>query len=270
MTIVFSESHNITAIYPPFFIPDWVARVPVSLWGSGGWRCVRSMLRNRSQPVATIGNHPQPSTTIRNRPQPFAWGLHGRAYGKFCKRGDFWMLPASRTFVSRGRPGTSWHSDMFRNVSKIVFVWQAWYFCDVFRRCVAFFIAGAAIWQPPCVFPVAAICWSLLAWRRHPFAAVVNCCVPCCFPRVVSTLVFLLLGLGQLRPRCGPVPPGCVGLLQQSTALACASLDLARLLTVLFLSIMFPFVGFHLLVPVFVLPRLCAASFQLMALSLQT
>ena len=111
-------------------------------------------------------------------------------------------------------------------------------------------------------------CGYLLEPARLEEASLCSCCVPCCFPRVVSTLVFLLLGLGQLRPRCGSVPPGCVGLPQQSTALACASLDLARLLTVLFLSIMFPFVGFHLLVPVFVLPRLCAASFQLMALSL--
>ena len=33
------------------FVPECVARVPVSLWGSGGWGCVRSTLLNRSQPV---------------------------------------------------------------------------------------------------------------------------------------------------------------------------------------------------------------------------
>ena len=39
--------------------PECVARVPVSLWGSGGWsvfarRCVR--VRNRPQPFATVRN----------------------------------------------------------------------------------------------------------------------------------------------------------------------------------------------------------------------
>ena len=59
--------------------------VPVSLWGSGGWGCVRS--------------------TLPNRPQPFARSQYGRAYGKSCRRGHFWMFPASRSCVSRGRLG---------------------------------------------------------------------------------------------------------------------------------------------------------------------
>ena len=36
--------------------PECVARVPVSLWGSGGWGCVRSTLPSRSQPFATVRN----------------------------------------------------------------------------------------------------------------------------------------------------------------------------------------------------------------------
>ena len=36
--------------------PECVARVPVSLWGSGGWGCVRSTLRLWSQPSATVRN----------------------------------------------------------------------------------------------------------------------------------------------------------------------------------------------------------------------
>ena len=36
--------------------PECVARVPVSLWGSGGWGCVRSTLRSRAQPFATVRN----------------------------------------------------------------------------------------------------------------------------------------------------------------------------------------------------------------------
>ena len=83
----------------PFF-PECVARVPVSLWGSGGWGCVRSTLRSRAQP----------SATVRSRPQPFAWGPYGRAYGKFCRGDPFWRFQTSGCFVSRGRRGTSWHS----------------------------------------------------------------------------------------------------------------------------------------------------------------
>ena len=35
------------------------------------------------------------------------------------------------------------------------FVWQAHYFCNFFQRCIAFFVAGAALWTPPMSFCVA-------------------------------------------------------------------------------------------------------------------
>ena len=60
------------------------------------------------------------SATVRNRPQPFARSPYGRAYGKFCRGGPFWRCQTCRCFVSRGRRGTSWHSDVFWNVSKVV------------------------------------------------------------------------------------------------------------------------------------------------------
>ena len=60
------------------------------------------------------------SATVRNRWQPFAWGPYGRAYGKFYRGGPFWRFQTSGCFVSRGRRGTSWHSDVFCNVSKVV------------------------------------------------------------------------------------------------------------------------------------------------------
>ena len=41
------------------FFPECVARVPVSLWGSGGWGCVRLTLRSRAQPFATVRNRPR-------------------------------------------------------------------------------------------------------------------------------------------------------------------------------------------------------------------
>ena len=109
--------------------PECVAKVPVSFWGFGGWGCVRQMLRNR--------------------PHAFAWGSYGRAYGEFCKRGRFWRFQASRSLVSRGRRGTSWHSDVFCNVSKVVLCGR--------RNTLASFPedAFAALWGPPSSFCVA-------------------------------------------------------------------------------------------------------------------
>ena len=93
--------------------------------------------------------------TVRNRPQPSARGPYGRAYGKFCRGGHFWKFQTWRCFVSRGRRGTSWHSDVFWNVfwnvSKVVlrgrrntfarfsedvlqFSWQAQHFGRVHRH----------------------------------------------------------------------------------------------------------------------------------------
>ena len=120
----------------PRFFPECVARVPVSLWGSGGWGCVRSTLRLWSQP----------SATVRNR----SYEPYGRAYGKLC-RGVIFGGFTCGCFVSRGRRGTSWHSDVFCNVSKVVlcgrrntfatfsedvlqFSWQAQHFGRVHRH----------------------------------------------------------------------------------------------------------------------------------------
>ena len=50
--------------------------------------------------------------------------------------------------VLRGRRGTLWHYNMCHDVSKVVLVWQAQYSCDVFRRCVALFVASASLWRP--------------------------------------------------------------------------------------------------------------------------
>ena len=50
-----------------WLFPECVARVPVSLWGSGGWGCVRSTLRSRAQPSATVRNRSQPFATVRAR-----------------------------------------------------------------------------------------------------------------------------------------------------------------------------------------------------------
>ena len=93
--------------------------------------------------------------TVRSRSQPFAWGRYGLASGEFCKSGHFWRFQMSRSLVSRGRRGTLWHSNVFSYSVKNRFVWQGQYFCVVFRRWVAFLVAGAALWWPPSSFCVA-------------------------------------------------------------------------------------------------------------------
>ena len=89
--------------------------------------------------------------TVRNRPQATVRGPScGRASGELCKSGHFWRFQTSCDLVSRGRRGTLWHSNMFRNVSKVVlcgrrkafatfsedvfqFSWQAQHFGDLYR-----------------------------------------------------------------------------------------------------------------------------------------
>ena len=121
-----------------FFIPECVARVPVSLWGSGGWGCVRSTLRSRAQPFATVR---------ANSVWPCLWEVLQR--WSFLGVSDVWLLRFA---------WQAWHFVTFRRVLQRVesrFAWQAQYFCDVFRRCVAVFVAGAALWACPSSFFVA-------------------------------------------------------------------------------------------------------------------
>ena len=118
--------------------PECVARVPVSLWGSGGWGCVRSTLRSRAQPFATVR---------ANSVWPCLWEVLQRWF--FLEVSDVWLLRFA---------WQAWHFVTFRRVLQRVesrFAWQAQYFCDVFRRCVAVFVAGAALWACPSSFFVA-------------------------------------------------------------------------------------------------------------------
>ena len=101
------------------------SRFTLGVWGL---ECVRSTLRPR----------PQPSATVRNRSQPSARGPYGRAYGKFCRGGHFWRFQTCRCFVSRGRRGTSWHSDMFCNVLKSFCVAGAILLCRFQKMCCSF------------------------------------------------------------------------------------------------------------------------------------
>ena len=90
------------------------SRFTLGVWG------LRVCSLDVASASATVRNRSQPSATVRNRPQPFVRGPYGRAYGKFCRGGHFWSFHTCRCFVSRGRRGTSWHSDVFCNVAKVV------------------------------------------------------------------------------------------------------------------------------------------------------
>ena len=75
---------------PWWRFPECVARVPISIWGSGGWGCVRSTLRLRSQPFATVRNRSQP---FRSREDHMAVTMVSSAEGVLF--GGFKCLVAS-------------------------------------------------------------------------------------------------------------------------------------------------------------------------------
>ena len=103
-----STHHSLPSSQFSNFFSECLARVPVSLWGSGAWGCVRSTWCL------------QPSTTVLNRPGAVAWGPYGRAHGKFC---EMWSLLESfggfRCFFRRRVASfhLAWHFVTFRCVS---------------------------------------------------------------------------------------------------------------------------------------------------------
>ena len=84
------------------------------IWGSGGWPVFAWPCFWR----------PQPSATVRNRLQPSVCDRRGRKVavpmGKVAKTWLFWRVRSCGHVVLRGRRGTSWHSNMFQDASKIV------------------------------------------------------------------------------------------------------------------------------------------------------
>ena len=102
---------------------------------------------------ATVCNRPQPSATVCNRAAVVG-----------AKLPCLWEKSQNVTFLTCQKLWScrfawqAWHFVAFQHVSRRVknrFVWQAQYFCYIFRRCVAFFVAGAALWTPPMSFCVA-------------------------------------------------------------------------------------------------------------------
>ena len=83
-----------------FFFPECITKgspFTLGVWGLGR---VRSTLLLCSQPFATVGNRSDMAVPL----------------GSATKSGHFWRFQTLRNLVSRGRHGTSWHSNMFQAV----------------------------------------------------------------------------------------------------------------------------------------------------------
>ena len=97
---------------------------------------------------ATVRNRSQPSAGVRAIPVwPCLWEVLQR--WSFLGVADVSLLRFA---------WQAWHFVTFRRVLERVesrLAWQAQYFCDVFRICVAVFVAGAALWTCPSSFFVA-------------------------------------------------------------------------------------------------------------------
>ena len=125
------------------------SRFTLGVWG------LRVCSLDVASASANVRNRSQPSATIRNRSQPFVRTPYGRAYGKFCRGGHFWRFQTCRCFVSRGRRGTLWHSDVFCNVLKIVLRGRRNTFVTFLEDVLHFSWQSAALWTCPSSFFVA-------------------------------------------------------------------------------------------------------------------
>ena len=143
----FPETHPVTKVPEnAIIIPECVAKGSrFTFGGLGVDPCSRD-------PAFGVRNRSQPSARVRLRP---SWAQSCRAYRKSRKNVTF--LTCQKLWSCRFA-WQAWHFVTLRHVSRRVqnrFVWQAQYFCYIFRRCVAFFVAGAALWTPPMSFCVA-------------------------------------------------------------------------------------------------------------------
>ena len=118
----------------------------------------------------------------RNRPQPFATVCNRPREGRMAVPA---MVSSAKvvTFEGFRRRVASFHGAgvALRDIQTCFvtcgsrFVWQAQYFCDVFRRCVACFVAGA-IRLEVTRFRVAGLTDGCLAWMAMQLGGHNNCC----------------------------------------------------------------------------------------------
>ena len=118
------------------------SRFTLGVWG------LRVCSLDVAEPSATVRNRSQPSATVRGRSiWPCLWEVLQR--WSFLEFSDVSLLRFA---------WQAWHFVTFRRVlqrGESRLAWQAQYFCDVFRRYVAVFVAGAALWTCPSSFFVA-------------------------------------------------------------------------------------------------------------------
>ena len=147
------------------FFPECIARIPFSLWGSGGWGCVRSCV------------------CVRSRPREGRMAVPMASSAKVVTFDYFWRFQTSRSLVSRGRRGTLWHSNMFHSVSKFVLCGRRNTFASFSEDGLhlwIFFVAGAAFHT----YRVACFCEShcqgcVTWWQRANSVAGVAFCDMC-------------------------------------------------------------------------------------------
>ena len=99
-----------------------------------------------------VRNRSQPSATVRNRSRDCYMAVPLVSSAEVVIFGGFKRLVASFRVAGVALCDIQ---RCFLTCRKSFCVWQAQYFCDVFRRCVAVFVAGAALWTRPSSFFVA-------------------------------------------------------------------------------------------------------------------
>ena len=166
------DAKKFLALRVPNCYKRCVARVTVSLRVWGLSVCVRyrrcACVRNRCRNCQQLNSH-------RHLREVAMVVLIGSA-----KSGLFWRFRSSRNVVSCGRCGTLWHCNMFHNVSKVDFLWQARWFCFAFRW-VPFFaasVAGAALERHPylvCLAGLTVQTCRVQQFRRFVLHAFSNC-----------------------------------------------------------------------------------------------
>ena len=112
---------------------------------------VVATVRSRPQPSATVRNRPQPSATVRNRPRDPRMAMPMGNSAEVALFGGFRQVVAS--FRVAGVALCDIHT--CSGTRRKSFAWQAQYFCDVIRRFIVIFVAGATLWTCPSSFFVA-------------------------------------------------------------------------------------------------------------------
>ena len=139
---------RVAFVAPWSFVVLFLSRIPFSRMRSKGSRFTLGVwgLRVCSLDVASA------SATVRNRPRDPHMAV---PIGSFPEVVLFLRFQTCGCFVSRGRRGTSWHSDVFWNVSKVVLRGRRNTFVTFSEDVLQFSWAGAALWTCPSSFFVA-------------------------------------------------------------------------------------------------------------------